>query len=184
MPPTMTKDEYLAATAGPEEGYGATQDYVDPTIGTTVQGADIEDDERTGIPAREEGLPGQVYAVHQLPDPKVARHYGLPAVKVPAHLIVDGGEAETHPQGPDSLDLVSAGLREQLGNPKMDNHTGAVSADDADADDADGDEGFDPSRPASDYRHDELVAFATAAGVDSSGTKAEIHDRLVAASSS
>lgn len=113
MAQPTTKEEYLAASQGQQAGFGATVDFSDPQIGATVQSKD-------GIPLQNEGLPGQVFLVEQLPDPAIAAAYGLPAVTIPEHLILDDKSDEALKiQGPDALDLVTKELRDELKDPVL-----------------------------------------------------------------
>lgn len=105
---TLSKEEYLAKTGrGLQPGFGKTTDFADPQVGATAQHPD-------GIPEARAGLPGQVYTVDQLPHPDNALAYGLPPVVIPEHLIT---EDDDDPQGPDTLDHLSAAHREELGDP-------------------------------------------------------------------
>ena len=107
--PLTSKDEYLKSARRLHTGYGPTSDFADASVGTTVQS-------ENGIGVGVGGdLPGQVFAVDQLPDPDVARAYGLPSVAVPEHLIVD--DADTHIQGKSADDIANAALRRSLGDP-------------------------------------------------------------------
>lgn len=106
--PLTSKDEYLKSARRLHTGYGPTADFADASVGTTVQS-------EGGIGVGADDLPGQVFGVDQLPNPDVARAYGLPSVAVPEHLIVD--DAEGHIQGKSAEDVASAKLRRDLGDP-------------------------------------------------------------------
>ena len=106
--PLTSKDEYLKSARLLHTGYGPTSDFADASVGTTAQS-------ENGIGASADGLPGQVFGVDQLPDPDVARAYGLPSVALPEHLIVD--DADTHIQGKGPDDIANAALRRSLGDP-------------------------------------------------------------------
>lgn len=120
---TLTKDEYLKASAALATGFGPTVDFADPQLGSTVQS-------EAGIPTAATELPGQVFTVDQLPNPAAAVAYGLPPVVVPAHLILDDDEAK-HIQGKDALDFINGEIREQLGNPMLAFDNTVRSGDDA-----------------------------------------------------
>lgn len=123
---TLTsKDEYLEKSSALATGFGPTVDFTDPQIGTTVQA-------EGGVPTSAADLPGQVFSVDQLPDPAVAVAYGLPPVRVPAHLILDDADnALKHVQGKDALDVINGQLREELGDPVLAFDNTVRSADDA-----------------------------------------------------
>lgn len=108
--PLTSKDEYLKSAQRLSTGYGPTSDFTDASVGTTVQSVG-------GIDEGPDGLPGQVFAVDQLPNPDVARAYGLPSVVVPEYLIVE--DAVGHIQGKTVEDVASAALRRSLGDPLM-----------------------------------------------------------------
>lgn len=112
MSDSLSKDDYLKATRRLQPGFGPTQDFADPSVGATVQSPD-------GIPEALDGLPGQVFAVEQLPNPEVALTAGFVPQQIPEHLIVEGKDVETHPQGPGFLER--RGIEEQikLGYPAM-----------------------------------------------------------------
>lgn len=110
---TLSKEEYLAKSRGLQTGFGPTTDFADPQLGSTVQSED-------GIPTAVDDLPGQVFSVDQLPDPDVARAYGLPPVTVPEHLILGSADdALKHVQGKSALDAINGQLREELGHPTL-----------------------------------------------------------------
>lgn len=109
---TQTKDEYLKKSSTLALGFGRTADFADVQRGTTAQSAD-------GVGELAENLPGQVFAVDQLPDPSAAIAYGLPPVRLPEHLIVDGKDADNHVQGKDPMDVAAADLRRSLGDPML-----------------------------------------------------------------
>jgi len=120
-----SKDEYLKASRGLATGYGATVDFADPQVGTTVQGAG-------GVADSNAGLPGQVFSVDQLPDPAVAIAYGLPPVTIPAYLILDTPEdAERDVQGKTAEDIANAQLRRDLGDPVLTYDNQIASAEDS-----------------------------------------------------
>ena len=122
---SLTKDEYLKSARRLSTGYGPTADFADANVGTTVQ-------TEGGIGDRAEDLPGQVFSVDQLPDPEVARAYGLPSVVVPEHLIVDTTkDAEKHLQGKTADDIANAKLRRELGDPVIAYNGDIVSAKDS-----------------------------------------------------
>jgi hypothetical protein len=102
----LSKDEYLEKTGTPLPGFTKTLDSNDANIGQTVH---------DGITRVGNDLPGQVFETWQLPDPQKAIDAGLPPVAVPAHLIVE----EDHVQGPDALDLLTREMRENNGNPRL-----------------------------------------------------------------
>lgn len=106
--PLTSKDEYLKSARRLHTGYGPTSDFADASVGTTVQS-------ESGIGVGADDLPGQVFAVDQLPNPDVARAFGLPSVAVPEHLIVD--DADTHIQGKSADDIANAALRRSLNDP-------------------------------------------------------------------
>jgi hypothetical protein len=120
---TLSKDDYLKASRGLATGFGATVDFADPQVGATVQS-------KNGIASPHE-LPGQVFSVDQLPNPALAVAYGLPPVTIPERLIVEGDDAEKHPQGKDVLDILSATLREELDSPILTFDGNIASSDDA-----------------------------------------------------
>ena len=106
--PLTSKDEYLKSARRLHTGYGPTSDFADASVGTTVQS-------ESGIGVGPDDLPGQVFAVDQLPNPDVARAYGLPSVVMPEYLIVDN--ADTHIQGKSADDIANAALRRSLNDP-------------------------------------------------------------------
>lgn len=110
-----SKDEYFKNARGLATGFGRTVDFADGQVGTTVQS-------EGGIGASAEELPGQVFGVDQLPDPEVARAYGLPPLQISPDLVLETDEAEKHIQGKDVLDLANSrngGLRDQLDDPAL-----------------------------------------------------------------
>lgn len=123
---TLTsKDEYLKASSALATGFGPTQDFADLQRGTTSQS-------EGGIPTSASDLPGQVFTVDQLPDPAAAVAYGLPPVTVPAHLILDeASDGTKHVQGKDVLDVLTAELRKELGDPMLSFDNTIRSQDDA-----------------------------------------------------
>lgn len=113
MTQTLSKAEYLKASRGLAAGFGPTVDFTDQSLGTTSQS-------EGGIGVAGEDLPGQVFSVDQLPDPEVARAYGLPPVTIPEHLILDSTrEAEKHVQGKEPQDIATAKHRRQLKDPVL-----------------------------------------------------------------
>lgn len=124
MSTALSKDDYLKATARLQPGFGPTQDFADPSVGTTVQTPG-------GVPPALDGLPGQVFAVEQLPNPAVALAAGFVPQQIPAHLIVEGDDVATHPQGPGFLER--RGMEEQatLGYPTLAYDGTVMSAEDS-----------------------------------------------------
>lgn len=109
--PLTSKDEYLEKSRGLQTGFGATIDFADKSVGTTAQS-------EGGVGASGEDLPGQLFSVDQLPDPDVARAFGMPPVTIPEHLILGStSEAEKHIQGKTAEDIATAKLRKQLDEP-------------------------------------------------------------------
>lgn len=109
---TLSKAEYLKASRGLAAGFGPTVDFTDQSLGTTSQS-------EGGIGVSGEELPGQVFSVDQLPDPEIARGYGLPPVTIPEHLILEDGDGEDHVQGKDPQDIATAELRRKLKDPVL-----------------------------------------------------------------
>lgn len=120
-----SKDEYLKASRGLATGFGPTTDFADKQVGATAQSKD-------GIGVSQTDLPGQVFSVDQLPDPAVAKAYGLPPVTIPENLILESTEdAENHIQGKDVLDIASAQMRRQLDDPTLTFDNKVASAEDS-----------------------------------------------------
>lgn len=113
MVQTLSKAEYLKASRGLAAGFGPTVDFTDQSLGTTSQS-------EGGIGVSGEELPGQVFSVDQLPDPEVARAYGLPPITIPEHLILDSTEdAEKHVQGKEPQDIATAEYRRKNDYPML-----------------------------------------------------------------
>lgn len=110
-----SKDEYFKNARGLATGFGRTVDFADGQVGSTVQS-------EGGIGESAESLPGQVFGVDQLPDPEVARSYGLPPLQINPDLVLESDEAEKHIQGKEVLDIANSrdgGLRDQLDDPAL-----------------------------------------------------------------
>lgn len=123
--PLTSKDEYLKKSRGLQTGFGSTIDFADKSVGTTSQS-------EGGVGASGEDLPGQVFSVDQLPDPEVARAFGMAPVTIPEHLILDTpGDAETHIQGKTAEDIATAKLRRELGDPILAFDNTVLPADEA-----------------------------------------------------
>lgn len=120
----MSKDDYLAASRGLQVGYGPTQDFTDPAIGATAQTPG-------GIPAAAEGLPGQVFAVEQLPDPRIAQASGFVPSQIPGYLIIEGDDIGKHTQGPTPAEIQGFKLQADLGHPVISFDGQVRSTDDA-----------------------------------------------------
>lgn len=118
----LSKEDYLAATTGPQPGFVATLDGVDANRGATVQAVVLDPSEDhpyagVSVQAPSNDTPGQVFATFQLPDPQAAVVAGFPPVSIPAHLIED--DESPVEQGPDPLDLLTRDHRVSLGNPTL-----------------------------------------------------------------
>jgi hypothetical protein len=109
---TMSKQDYLDASRGLAVGFGPTQDFADPTVGKTAQSID-------GIPPAHEGLPGQVFAVEQLPDPRIALASGFVPAQIPEYLIIEGDDVGTHTQGPTHDEIRGFEVQAKTGHPTL-----------------------------------------------------------------
>lgn len=109
--PPDSMDDYEAAANKLQPGYLRTQDDGDSTVGWTSQHL-TQERGRIAAPSVLDETPGQVFGVHQLPDPQMAKNAGFQPQQIPRTLVVE--DPSTHPQGLELSETATLGARDDI----------------------------------------------------------------------